>query len=81
MPAGPAPAGRPCPAAAPRRCYPMNMEVSSAAFGVGTLALINAGLAEQKGRSRLIWFLVSLITGPLATFLIVVLDRVDARRL
>ena len=59
----------------------MNMEVSSAAFGVGTLALINAGLAEQKGRSRLIWFFVSLITGPLATFLIVVLDRVDARRL
>ncbi len=59
----------------------MNMEVSSAAFGVGTLALINAGLAEQKGRSRLIWFFVSLLTGPLATLLIVVLDRVDARRL
>ncbi len=58
----------------------MQMEASSAAFGIGTLALINAGLAEQKGRSRLAWFLVSLITGPLATFLIVVLDRADGRR-
>ncbi len=53
----------------------MNMEVTSAAFGIGTLALINAGLAEQKGRSRLIWFLISLVAGPLATLLIVVLDR------
>ena len=45
----------------------MKMEASSAVVGIGTLALINAGLAEQKGRSRLIWFLVSLIAGPLAT--------------
>ncbi|MEO7122257.1 MAG: hypothetical protein ABI400_03895 [Lacisediminihabitans sp.] len=37
-----------------------------------TLALINAGLAEQKNRSRWTWFLVSLILGPIATFLIVV---------
>jgi ABC-type siderophore export system fused ATPase/permease subunit len=57
----------------------MKMEVTSAAFGIGTLALINAGLAEQKGRSRLIWFLLSLITGPLATLLIVVLDPVGKR--
>ena len=57
----------------------MKMEASSAAIGVGTLALINAGLAEQKGRSRLIWFLISLVTGPLATLLIVVLDRVEKR--
>lgn len=57
----------------------MKMEVSTAAFGIGTLALINAGLAEQKGRSRLIWFLISLIAGPLATLLIVVLDRVEIR--
>ena len=58
---------------------PMKMEATSAAFGIGTLALINAGLAEQKGRSRLIWFLISLLTGPLATLLIVVLDRPDHR--
>lgn len=53
----------------------MKMEVTSAAIGVGTLALINAGLAEQKGRGRLVWFLLSLVLGPVATFLIVVLDR------
>ena len=53
----------------------MKMEASSAVIGVGTLALINAGLAEQKGRSRLVWFLLSLVLGPLATLLIVVLER------
>jgi hypothetical protein len=36
--------------------------------GWGTLALINAGLAQSKGRS-----------GPLATFLIVVLDPVKPK--
>ncbi|MGE5359873.1 MAG: hypothetical protein ACM3NQ_12720 [Bacteroidales bacterium] len=47
----------------------------SYAVGWGTLALINAGLAESKGRSRLAWFLVSLLLGPLATFAIVVTDN------
>jgi hypothetical protein len=42
--------------------------------GWGTLALINAGLAQSKGRSGLVWFLASLLIGPIATFLIVVLD-------
>lgn len=37
-----------------------------------TVALINAGLAQQKNRSRLIWFLVSLLLGPLATAMIVI---------
>ena len=37
--------------------------------GWGTLALINAGLAESKQRSRLNWFLLSLFLGPIATFL------------
>lgn len=37
-----------------------------------TLALVNAGLAEQKNRSRWNWFLVSLLLGPIATFLVVV---------
>ncbi|MCQ1946065.1 MULTISPECIES: hypothetical protein [unclassified Arthrobacter] len=36
------------------------------------VALINAGLAEQKNRSRWIWFLLSLLLGPIATILIVV---------
>lgn len=42
--------------------------------GWGTLSLINAGLAQSKRRSGLIWFLLSLFLGPIATFLIVVLD-------
>jgi hypothetical protein len=41
--------------------------------GWGTLSLINAGLAQGKGRGGLLWFLVSLLLGPLATFLLVVL--------
>jgi hypothetical protein len=45
--------------------------------GLGTLSLINAGLAQSKGRSGLLWWLLSLFLGPIATFLIVVLDRVD----
>lgn len=35
------------------------------------IALINAGLAEQKNRSRMAWFFISLFFGPFATFLIV----------
>ncbi|WP_198416120.1 hypothetical protein [Cryobacterium suzukii] len=40
------------------------------------LALVNAGLAEQKNRSRWNWFVVSLFLGPVATFLIVVWEPV-----
>lgn len=43
--------------------------------GWGTLALINAGLAQGKGRSGLVWCLLSFLLGPIATFLIVVLRR------
>ena len=42
--------------------------------GWGTLSLINAGLAQSKGRSGLNWWLLSLLLGPIGTFLIVVLD-------
>ena len=42
--------------------------------GWGTLALINAGLAQGKGRGGFNWFLLSLLSGPLATFFVVVLD-------
>jgi hypothetical protein len=44
--------------------------------GWGTLSLINAGLAQAKGRSGLLWWLASLFLGPIATFLIVVLEKV-----
>ena len=47
--------------------------------GWGTLALINAGLAQAKGRSGLLWFLASLLLGPIATLLVVVLDDLRAR--
>ena len=44
------------------------------AAGWFTLALINAGLAQAKGRSGLGWGVGSLFFGPICTFLIVVLD-------
>lgn len=47
--------------------------------GWGTLALINAGLAQGKNRSGLAWFLLSLLFGPLATLFIVLLDRGRSR--
>lgn len=39
--------------------------------GWGTLAMINAGIAQSKNRSGFIWFLMSLPLGPIATFLLV----------
>ena len=39
--------------------------------GWGTLALINAGLAQGKNRSGVAWFLLSAILGPIATFVLV----------
>jgi hypothetical protein len=49
------------------------------AVGWFTLSLINAGLAQSKGRSRLGWWLVSLLLGPIGTLLIVVLDPVQPK--
>jgi len=46
--------------------------------GWGTLPLINAGLAQGKGRSGLVRCLISLLLGPIATFLIVVLGKVPS---
>lgn len=39
--------------------------------GWGTLALLNAGIAQGKNRSGLLWFVASLFFGPLATLLLV----------
>jgi len=44
------------------------------AVGWFTLSLINAGLAQTKGRSGLSWWFASLFFGPICTLLIVVLD-------
>ena len=42
-------------------------------YSVGwlTLSLINAGLAQGKGRNGLGWWLLSLVLGPIATLLVV----------
>jgi len=51
-----------------------NISSSSSYFvGWGTLALINSGLAQSKGRKGLNWFLISLLLGPIATLLLVVM--------
>jgi len=49
------------------------------AVGWFTLSLINAGLAQAKNRSGLLWWLVSLFLGPVATFLIVILAPVPSK--
>ncbi|HET7585852.1 MAG TPA: hypothetical protein VFK13_13130 [Gemmatimonadaceae bacterium] len=46
-------------------------EPSNYAVGWGTLALINAGLAQTRQRSGVNWFLLSLLFGPIATLLLV----------
>lgn len=47
--------------------------------GWGTLSLVNAGLAQSKHRSGLLWWIFSLLLGPIATLLIVVLPRIDRK--
>jgi hypothetical protein len=47
--------------------------------GWGTLALINAGLAQGKNRNGLWWFLLSLVFGPIATLVLVLLPKVRSR--
>ena len=52
------------------------MENTEYFVGWGTLTLINAGLAQAKGRSGLLWWLISLFLGPIATFLVVLLPSI-----
>jgi len=49
------------------------------AVGWFTLSLSNAGLAQGKGRSGINWWLLSWLLGPVATFLVVVLDPVTSK--
>lgn len=44
-------------------------------IGWGTLALINAGLAQGKNRTGFNWFLLSLFLGPLATFFLLLAEK------
>ncbi|HLB40974.1 MAG TPA: hypothetical protein VJJ83_04240 [Candidatus Babeliales bacterium] len=38
--------------------------------GWGTLALLNAAIAQLQGRRTWVWFLVSLLAGPLETMIL-----------
>lgn len=42
-----------------------------------TLVFINAGLAQSKGRRGLVWGTLTVIMGPLATLLIVLLKPTE----
>ncbi|GAB54303.1 NusB antitermination factor [Glaciecola punicea ACAM 611] len=57
-----------------------NMVITGGSYfvGWGTLALINSGLAQGKGRGGLLWFFISLLLGPIATLLLVIMP--DMRR-
>jgi hypothetical protein len=54
------------------------MDSGGYVVGWGTLNLIKADWPKRKGRSGLGWWLTSLLLGPLATLLIVLLP--DIRR-
>ncbi|NLY79180.1 MAG: hypothetical protein GX072_04570 [Lysinibacillus sp.] len=43
--------------------------------GWGTLALINAGLAQGKNRTGFNWFLLSLFLGPIATLILLFVEK------
>lgn len=43
--------------------------------GWGTLALINAGIAQGKNRSGFNWFLASLFLGPIATLILLLVEK------
>lgn len=51
------------------------MHDGSYAVGWGALSLINANIAQLKGRSGLIWWLLSLFLGPIATLILAILER------
>ncbi|WP_283246005.1 hypothetical protein [Bacillus suaedae] len=37
--------------------------------------MINAGLAQGKNRTGFNWFLLSLVLGPIATFILLFVDK------
>jgi uncharacterized membrane protein len=40
--------------------------------GWGTLSLINAAIAQLQNRSAWLWFFLSLLLGPIATFIMLI---------
>ena len=53
------------------RVYYQTVKKYSNGIGWTSLALINAGLAEGKGRDKFSWFILSFLLGPFATAYIV----------
>jgi len=55
------------------------MEILSREFALswGTFALIVAGIAQGKNRSGLVWGFLSLLFGPLALFVLLLLDKLQ----
>ena len=43
--------------------------------GWGTLALLVAGVAQGKGHSGLLWFILSLFLGPIALLILLFLSN------
>ncbi|MFC4024609.1 hypothetical protein ACFOUV_12465 [Oceanobacillus longus] len=43
--------------------------------GWGSLALINAGLAQGKNRTGFNWFILSLFIGPIATLILLFVEK------
>lgn len=45
--------------------------------GWGTLALINAGLAQGKNRKGFNWFIISVFLGPNATLILLMMPKLE----
>ena len=45
-----------------------------------TLSLINAGLAAALNRSALLWWILSLFLGPIATLLLAISGKAEKQR-
>ena len=54
------------------------MEETEFFVGWGTLMLINAALARALGRTGFLWFLLSIVLGPIATFLLALFGPADS---
>lgn len=48
------------------------IQVQGYAVGWGTLALLNAAIAQLQDRNALLWFFISLFFGPIATFFLLI---------
>ena len=55
-------------------------QANSFYLGWGTLCLINAVLAQGKNRSGLNWFIISIFIGPIATFLLAIMQKFPSKQ-